>query len=924
MGSELAYKAYMRRLPATDREVVGGATEKKQPAGNWAETHLSTDSRQSFGSQQVKPRHQPRGRNIYSVSGQFKISQEKLAELTIDETKILNEIQSVYPNYIPMLVIISKWFDYDRELSSEMGKSHLDFFLAKLWEKQINTGTDAERIWTNGLDLLINLFDEKGGLIKKQFRYYLDKSHAFREYISGPHITHIWQWEMRLADELYFLTICGKYERVQQKIEDEGITDTDDVAFYLSKQLQKNNKLNKVAMSSEGQHLLTYLYDTLSSGSYDANESQLAYEILQAKYYGFSMHNPDPEQEVYQPNIKTFPHRHSGFTVSNPAVFSVWRSRPGFIKIQMNPGVYASERYLEEVHSINFNCSGKEALELPEDERIKIIDYDKGGLIINARAFELLEISNKDVTHTFEKISEVAGLAMLPFMLGPGVAAESWEALSLAAKMARILQGVDFAATVFGTITTVLLEHRGWFIREYESGEKIVNIIEIIDAAIKFYGFIRMATQMPRVVNDFQKAAQNWRAEVRERKAILQSLEKDKIEAINNFDNSLEKLEKGILDVKAANDNKELLPGEIGANKSVPTGNVYSIEDRIGTGGSYPGLPPGSRSIPTLPVPKPKVEPPHPPPSAPAQQVPRAEENQLLAVGTTDSSPLNVKKDRFPQKKADKAQVIVGMAKRPASGGNSPIEPTKVAKGRAEDPIPSICGSKDKSLPDVVRNVDRLPEPFPIPEHGLANHEEHRLLNFFRQHRGEYPPDIQKIIDDIPDGLAKTPLRHRLNKLNRAILDKHTAEANLRSGKANLPEEERPFFTSQRANANEGNILSSLTTDQKQLSLTGRLKSGGVAEFDSVAIHSRVITETKLSLFRLVGKSHDGKRRYRLIPVEDIRDQMMRQANFANDWGFIVKWEIWDYESYLQANKAWEMLRENHSNLAELIKVIFF
>lgn len=234
---------------------------------------------------------------------------------------------------------------------------------------------------------------------------------------------------------------------------------------------------------------------------------------------------------------------------------------------------------------------------------------------------------------------------------------------------------------------------------------------------------------------------------------------------------------------------------------------------------------------------------------------------------------------------------------------------------KGPEPIRSIGGGDRKLAP----TVDTLPERSPIPERGLDNYEPNELLNFYRARRDEYPHDIGKILDDIPDGLAKTPLRDRLYALDRAIRDQHTAEANLLMGKGHLPEPERPFVTSQRANANEGSKLSSLLTDQKQLSLTGRLKGGaGLVEFDSVAFQSRVIEETKLSLFR------PGKSGPQLIPVEDIRDQMMRQARFAQDWGFRVEWNVLDFESVLQADRALVNLRQFHPDLAEFIRVNHF
>ena len=56
---------------------------------------------------------------------------------------------------------------------------------------------------------------------------------------------------------------------------------------------------------------------------------------------------------------------------------------------------------------------------------------------------------------------------------------------------------------------SVLLEHRGWFIKTYgETGRDVVAAIERINGAIAIYGFVRMATQMPRMVSDLKKGSQ--------------------------------------------------------------------------------------------------------------------------------------------------------------------------------------------------------------------------------------------------------------------------------------------------------------------------------------------------------------------------------------------------------------------------------
>jgi hypothetical protein len=236
----------------------------------------------------------------------------------------------------------------------------------------------------------------------------------------------------------------------------------------------------------------------------------------------------------------------------------------------------------------------------------------------------------------------------------------------------------------------------------------------------------------------------------------------------------------------------------------------------------------------------------------------------------------------------------------------------------AEPALQATGGRRNRAPRGAAPNrpPETLPERYQIPEHGLRNYTEQELLGFYRARRATYPREVRAMLDEIQPGMSNRAMRDRLNQLDRAIRDTHTAEANRLLGRANRPPEEQPFITSQRATSNEGGRISSLLTDEKNLSLTGRIPGGGVAEFDSVRFRGRVIEETKLSLYEV---RRGGPR---LQPLDRVRDQMMRQARFAKAWGFFeVRWSVLDYESELLAHQARADLARYHPELAGLIKV---
>jgi hypothetical protein len=531
-----------------------------------------------------------------SVSG-YQLSLTTIEEIRNDVTKIVRELQAVFPDRALIVSLLSKWEERDLKLSSLIGSPHLDKAFSLLEFTIIEKAT-WRTAWMSlerkAIDELIYVMNKPA--LGDTFRHQMRSSVAYRDYIPEPEISAIWQWEAMLAAELFDDLDNGNYESAWKKLDKVNITDRDDVAVALVSRIS-DKMLLSIAKSEDGNDFLTRLYDELSSGYYGDDEKRQAERIFKAKNAVFAINKTDLEEGLLNTKIKIFPRRKTGITVgalgTTPAAhISAWRSRPGYIWVQLNPGVFTSLTYRKEVESLGNEVFWNGGIEIPENEIVKVIQYDEGGTELYCPAFHLLQISNEDTTHTFQKIGEVAGYAL---MFGPGAAAEGGvEAVTFAAKAARFLRIADKVAAVLGGITSVLLEHRGWLIKEF--GRPLVEAIDRINSAIMIYGFVRMATQMPRLVVDYKKAYQAWRKDVQERKNILKSTEEE-WSAVTNFDDANQGLDKAIKDTQAANNNLEW--HEEGANLPPKSTQEASI--------STP--PPPLEREPKIPVSRPEGEP---------------------------------------------------------------------------------------------------------------------------------------------------------------------------------------------------------------------------------------------------------------------------------------------------------------------------
>jgi len=172
-------------------------------------------------------------------------------------------------------------------------------------------------------------------------------------------------------------------------------------------------------------------------------------------------------------------------------------------------------------------------IDLPENEIVGVRLYDLGGPVVYRPALFLVQLSNETDTTILMKIAEAAGLGL---SLGTG------ELIGLgveASMAARVLAWADAAATVVGTLSSIVLEHRGEIIAHFgESGRAFVRDVEYVQAATALYGFARMALSMGQLVNGLRRAHQQWRAEL----AVAQDLSAAESAALQLVDRETEEV----------------------------------------------------------------------------------------------------------------------------------------------------------------------------------------------------------------------------------------------------------------------------------------------------------------------------------------------------------------------------------------------
>ncbi|OLE29376.1 MAG: hypothetical protein AUG44_04410 [Actinobacteria bacterium 13_1_20CM_3_71_11] len=307
--------------------------------------------------------------------------------------------------------------------------------------------------------------------------------------------------EAGLGAELLQRARAGGYGFVEQVLDRLGATDRDDVSYAL---MVRAGAADLAAMMAGGggRHLLDRMFDELTSGSVAAEEQAQADRIMQAKA---TLVAPGQFQQQVQA-AKIFPYRLPGLTVLDDAPISAERGQGGAVHVKLPVRVLGTGMFKAETATLPAEAFIG-GIDLPETEIVGVRLYDLGGPVVYRPALFLVQLSNETDTTILTKIAEAAGIGL---SLGAG------ELLSLgveASMAARVLAAADTAATVLGTLSSIILEHRGEIIAHFgESGRAFVRDVEYVQAATALYGFARMALSMGQLVNGLRRSYQNWRA----------------------------------------------------------------------------------------------------------------------------------------------------------------------------------------------------------------------------------------------------------------------------------------------------------------------------------------------------------------------------------------------------------------------------
>jgi hypothetical protein len=331
--------------------------------------------------------------------------------------------------------------------------------------------------------------------------------------------------DVRLGFALLRSASEGRFAFVEQVFDSLGSLERDNVAYAMA-DLATDQQLAAIARTAPGRSLLDRMFDELTSGSVAAEEQEQADRILRVKTARTSP--ADFIRTMHE--TKVFPFRLPGLTVFEDAPITAERREAGRIWVKQPVRVLGTTRFRGETRTLpdDVFIGG---IELPEDEIVAIRLYDLGGTIIFRPALILIQLANETTTTVITKLAEVAGIGLT---LGSG----SLVGLGVRASMAaRVLVWADRAATVLGTIATVLHEHRGEILARFpRHGPSIARAIEWVQSATAIYGFARTALEVPLLISRLRSARSAWQAEAR---AVQRDLSGAEREAVRSLDDGL-------------------------------------------------------------------------------------------------------------------------------------------------------------------------------------------------------------------------------------------------------------------------------------------------------------------------------------------------------------------------------------------------
>jgi hypothetical protein len=409
------------------------------------------------------------------------LSASAVAAIDADAKRLSREVVSTFPNRTRILDIFDTWDSRDRALSGPSSTTpHLDALCAALQAQRLSTTTTAlDMVWH-----VIHASSTSGQL----FDSLVTRSARYGSFQPGPPLRSFWQTEATKADELRLLVLAGKYDEVQEALTAvDDPTNRDDIVLELVRYLD-DATLVAVADHQRGRDLLERLYDELRAGKASRDERVQAARIETAR-----VHTVTPEKfgkAIASGDLRVFPYRRGGFSATAAIPWASFVG-DGKIFVRMNMNVRTNPTFDQDTATLPLDVFTAKGMILAADQIIGVRDYDEGGRLEYVPALRLVALKHEGRTHTFEKMGEVATLAL-------GVVAGSAAAVG---RGAQILLWTERAAIGLGVLGSVISENRGWFIKRFgDSGREFVEAVEIVNSAVALFGIIRMATSLPSLV----------------------------------------------------------------------------------------------------------------------------------------------------------------------------------------------------------------------------------------------------------------------------------------------------------------------------------------------------------------------------------------------------------------------------------------
>jgi Pre-toxin TG len=247
----------------------------------------------------------------------------------------------------------------------------------------------------------------------------------------------------------------------------------------------------------------------------------------------------------------------------------------------------------------------------------------------------------------------------------------------------------------------------------------------------------------------------------------------------------------------------------------------------------------------------------------------------------------------------------------PALPASDSTPKNELRRRKRRERRPKTAGEADARLrASRFPGSGRKPPQPPITPRPVRDMRPGKARDFFKQNRGSkgYSDRVNAAIEKLPAKGEPRGMLERLIEIDKMIRDDYVAAANEAIGRSRTGT--GPFVRAQRSQSSAGGSFAGVVNDEGTLSLTGTTPDAKIrVEFDSVDFRKKTFIETKRSNV--------------LKTVEELADQMKRQAQFSKDWNFgHIVWETFeerDVGTFL--NRLQEARKRLPRDLADKIEI---